>query len=39
VKYEIATMPKEIEKLKSDLIAAVDPKPCAVAYQVIAQVL
>ena len=26
VKYEIATMPKEIEKLKSDLAAAVDPK-------------
>jgi len=26
VKYEIATMPKEIEKLKSDLAAATDPK-------------
>src|SRR5215813_5513978 len=26
VKYEIATMPKEIEKLKSDLAAAADPK-------------
>jgi cyclase len=26
VKYEIATMPKEIEKLKSDLTAATDPQ-------------
>ena len=26
VKYEIATMPREIEKLKSDLAAATDPK-------------
>ena len=26
VKYEIATMPKEIEKLKSDLAVAADPK-------------
>src|ERR1700758_4135565 len=26
VKYEIATMPQEIEKLKSDLAAATDPK-------------
>src|SRR5437773_9624131 len=26
VKYEIATMPKEIEKLKSDLAAATDPQ-------------
>src|SRR6266513_169157 len=26
VKYEIATMPKEIEKLKSDLAAAADPQ-------------
>src|SRR5437016_1737513 len=26
VKYEIATMPKEIEKLKSDFTAATDPK-------------
>src|SRR5262249_52743958 len=26
VKHEIATMPKEIEKLKSDLAAATDPK-------------